>query len=75
MDIKRLLALSLGYKCLLVFACLSIVGIHYLNGKVWFNPTSTLDQVYQALKDGQDTNVYNDAGLTGLIALSKNTND
>lgn len=74
MNIKRLLALSFGYKCLLVLLCLSVLGIHYLVGVVWFNATSTIDQVNQALRSGEDPNAYNEEGLTGLMALSKNPN-
>jgi ankyrin repeat protein len=71
MGSKKILTVLLGYKFLLVIFCLSVVYIHYVVGKVWFNRTVTLDQIYSDLGQGADPNAYNDEGLTGLMEYSK----
>lgn len=59
--------LSFICKLSLIAIGISLIGVHYMIGKVWFNQIASYDEVVADLKSKADPNAYSDDGLTGLM--------
>jgi len=74
MDMRRLVALSLGVKFIIAGFFIALFGVHYLFSQALFNRTARLDSVKGALERGADINARSKSTyekLSGLTPLMK----
>jgi ankyrin repeat protein len=65
MNIRNLL-ISLGFRVLIVFLCVSVVGIHYIFAAGLFRRNATVAEVEKTIQEGS-VDARNDDGVTGLM--------